>query len=93
MRSVFLGDGYLGNGPIGAWEHGRTAAVLMAWIVVGLVVWKGDSDGWAVRPHRSGLHGVAAFGPGVPFDGGEGAQGQEHQPLTSFAGICAASLH
>jgi ABC-2 type transport system permease protein len=51
MRSVFLPDGAAGLEPAGSWEHGRTAAVLAAWLLVGLVVgvrtfrWRRRDDG------------------------------------------------
>ena len=38
MRSVFLPDGYLGVEPGGAWQHPRTAIVLAAWSIAGLVL-------------------------------------------------------
>ena len=51
MRSVFLPDGYAAREPAGAWEHGRIALVLLAWLVVGLAVavrtfrWRNKADG------------------------------------------------
>ena len=38
MRSVFLPDDLVTMEPAGSWEHGRTALVLSAWFVVGLLV-------------------------------------------------------
>ncbi|SDC52468.1 ABC-2 type transport system permease protein [Geodermatophilus telluris] len=38
MRSVFLPDAAAAAEPAGSWEHGTTALVLAAWVVVGLVV-------------------------------------------------------
>lgn len=38
MRSVFLPDAARVLEVTGSWEHGRTAAVLAAWLLVGLVV-------------------------------------------------------
>jgi ABC-2 type transport system permease protein len=37
-RSVFLPQGYARYEPGGGWEHGRTALILAAWAVVGLLV-------------------------------------------------------
>ncbi|MCD0485138.1 ABC transporter permease [Streptacidiphilus sp. ASG 303] len=51
MRSVFLPEGYRRLEPAGGWEHGRTALVLAAWVVAGLLLclrtfsWKGRNDG------------------------------------------------
>jgi ABC-2 type transport system permease protein len=51
MRSVFLPDGAAALEPAGSWQHGATAAVLVAWLVVGLVVgvrtfrWRRRDDG------------------------------------------------
>ena len=51
MRSVFLPDGAAALEPSGSWQHGATAAVLAAWLVVGLVVgvrtfrWRRRDDG------------------------------------------------
>jgi ABC-2 type transport system permease protein len=36
-RSVFLPESYAPHEPAGGWEHGRTALVLAAWAVVGLL--------------------------------------------------------
>jgi ABC-2 type transport system permease protein len=38
MRSVFLPDGAARAEVAGGWEHGRTALVLGAWVVVGVLV-------------------------------------------------------
>ncbi|MGY1619464.1 ABC transporter permease [Geodermatophilus sp. SYSU D00691] len=38
MRSVFLPDSAAVAEPAGTWEHGTTAAVLAAWVIIGLVV-------------------------------------------------------
>jgi ABC-2 type transport system permease protein len=38
MRSVFLPDGASGAEPAGTWEHGMTALVLVAWVIIGVVV-------------------------------------------------------
>jgi ABC-2 type transport system permease protein len=38
MRSVFLPDSFAPAEPAGGWEPGRTALVLGAWVVVGLVL-------------------------------------------------------
>jgi ABC-2 type transport system permease protein len=38
MRSVFFPDAWQGQEMAGTWEHGRTALVLTAWFVAGLVV-------------------------------------------------------
>ena len=38
MRSVFLPDSFAASEMAGAWEPGRTALVLAAWAVVGLVL-------------------------------------------------------
>ncbi|MCC2312609.1 ABC transporter permease [Cellulomonas xiejunii] len=51
MRSVFLPDELAVIEPAGSWQHGATAAVLVAWLVVGLVVgvrtfrWRRRDDG------------------------------------------------
>jgi ABC-2 type transport system permease protein len=51
MRSVFLPDEAAALEPSGSWQHGATAAVLLAWLVVGLVVgvrtfrWRRRDDG------------------------------------------------
>ena len=51
MRSVFLPDSFAAAEPSGAWQAGATAAVLAAWLVVGLVVgtrtfrWRRHDDG------------------------------------------------
>ncbi len=51
MRSVFLPDSAKAAEVAGSWQHGATAAVLAAWLVVGLVVgvrtfrWKRRDDG------------------------------------------------
>jgi len=51
MRSVFLPDDLAAIEPSGSWQHGATAAVLAAWLVVGLVVgvrtfrWRRRDDG------------------------------------------------
>jgi ABC-2 type transport system permease protein len=51
MRSVFLPDAATAMEPAGSWEHGRTAIVLGAYLVVGLVVavrtfrWRRRDDG------------------------------------------------
>ncbi|UZN02284.1 ABC transporter permease [Cellulomonas sp. S1-8] len=51
MRSVFLPDEAAVLEPSGSWQHGATAAVLAAWLVVGLVVgvrtfrWRRRDDG------------------------------------------------
>ncbi|MDI2130248.1 ABC transporter permease [Yinghuangia seranimata] len=51
MRSVFLPDAYASVEPAGGWEHGRTAMVLAAWVVVGAIMclkwfrWKGEDEG------------------------------------------------
>ncbi|MCF2528296.1 ABC transporter permease [Yinghuangia soli] len=51
MRSVFLPDAYAAVEPAGSWEHGRTALVLAAWVVVGFIMcmkwfrWKGKDEG------------------------------------------------
>jgi ABC-2 type transport system permease protein len=36
-RSVFLPESYAPHEPAGSWEHGRTALILGAWAVVGLL--------------------------------------------------------
>jgi ABC-2 type transport system permease protein len=38
MRSVFLPEHAAALEAAGTWEHGRTALVLAAWIVAGLVL-------------------------------------------------------
>ncbi|MGR7025454.1 ABC transporter permease [Geodermatophilus sp. URMC 62] len=38
MRSVFLPDAAAAVEPAGSWEHGTTALVLAAWVVIGVVV-------------------------------------------------------
>jgi ABC-2 type transport system permease protein len=38
MRSVFLPDAAAAVEPAGSWEHGTTALVLAAWVIIGLVV-------------------------------------------------------
>jgi ABC-2 type transport system permease protein len=51
LRSVFLPDSFQRVEPAGSWEHGRTALVLAAWCLVGLLVcirtfrWRGRRDG------------------------------------------------
>lgn len=51
MRSVFLPDEAAAIEPAGTWEHGTTAIVLTAWLVVGLVAalrtfrWRRRDDG------------------------------------------------
>lgn len=51
MRSVFLPDAATALEPAGSWEHGRTALVLGAYLVLGLVValrtfrWRRRDDG------------------------------------------------
>lgn len=51
MRSVFLPEQAVALEPSGSWQHGATAAVLVAWLVVGLVVgvrtfrWRRRDDG------------------------------------------------
>ena len=51
MRSVFLPDEAAQLEVSGSWQHGATAAVLLAWLVVGLVVgvrtfrWRRRDDG------------------------------------------------
>lgn len=51
MRSVFLPDGATALEPSGSWQHGATAAILAAYLVVGLVVgvktfrWRRRDDG------------------------------------------------
>jgi ABC-2 type transport system permease protein len=51
MRSVFLPDAFAAAEPAGAWQHGTTAAVLAAWLLVALVVgtrtfrWRRHDDG------------------------------------------------
>ncbi|MCC2336702.1 ABC transporter permease [Cellulomonas wangsupingiae] len=51
MRSVFLPDEGAALEPAGSWQHGATAAVLAAWLVVALVVgvrtfsWRRRDDG------------------------------------------------
>ena len=38
MRSVFLPDSAAAMEAAGTWEHGRTALVLVAWVIIGAVV-------------------------------------------------------
>ncbi|MGY1723187.1 ABC transporter permease [Blastococcus sp. SYSU DS0533] len=38
MRSVFLPDAAAAAEPAGSWEHPMTAAVLAAWVIIGVVV-------------------------------------------------------
>ena len=38
MRSVFLPDQAAAVEIAGSWEHGRTALVLAAWVIIGAVV-------------------------------------------------------
>lgn len=38
MRSVFLPEGAAAGEVAGSWEHGRTALVLGAWVIIGVVV-------------------------------------------------------
>jgi ABC-2 type transport system permease protein len=38
MRSVFLPDAAAVAEPAGTWEHGTTALVLAAWVIIGVVV-------------------------------------------------------
>jgi ABC-2 type transport system permease protein len=38
MRSAFLPDGAGAFEVAGSWEHGRTAAVLVAWVIIGTVI-------------------------------------------------------
>ena len=38
MRSVFLPDEAAAAEVAGSWEHGRTALVLVAWVIIGVVV-------------------------------------------------------
>lgn len=51
MRSVFLPDEAVAIEPSGSWQHGTTALVLAAWLVVGLTVglrtfrWRRRDDG------------------------------------------------
>ncbi|WP_425954813.1 ABC transporter permease [Xylanimonas sp. McL0601] len=51
MRSVFLPDEAASLEPSGSWQHGAIAAVLVAWLAVGLVVgvrtfrWRRRDDG------------------------------------------------
>ncbi len=51
MRSVFLPEEMVVLEPSGSWQHGATAAVLVAWLVVALVVgvrsfrWRRRDDG------------------------------------------------
>jgi len=51
MRSVFLPEDAVMMEPSGSWQHAATAAVLVAWLVVGLVVgvrtfrWRRRDDG------------------------------------------------
>jgi ABC-2 type transport system permease protein len=51
LRSVFLPGQAAALEPAGSWEHGRTALVLAAWVVAGLVLclttfrWQRRRDG------------------------------------------------
>ena len=38
LRSVFLPDSFAAIEPAGTWEHGRTALVLCAWLLIGVVL-------------------------------------------------------
>ncbi|MGY1808870.1 ABC transporter permease [Blastococcus sp. SYSU D00669] len=38
MRSVFLPDAAAAAEPAGSWQHGMTALVLAAWVIIGVVV-------------------------------------------------------
>jgi ABC-2 type transport system permease protein len=38
MRSVFLPESAVAAEPAGSWEHGMTAVVLVAWVIIGVVV-------------------------------------------------------
>ena len=38
MRSVFFPDDWQELEMAGSWEHGRTALVLLAWLVIGLAL-------------------------------------------------------
>ena len=38
IRSVFLPEAAAAAEPAGSWEHGMTAAVLAAWVIIGVVV-------------------------------------------------------
>lgn len=38
LRSALLPDGAAAFEPAGTWEHGRTALVLAAWVIIGVVV-------------------------------------------------------
>ena len=38
MRSAFLPDAAAAAEPAGSWEHGMTAVVLVAWVIIGAVV-------------------------------------------------------
>jgi ABC-2 type transport system permease protein len=38
IRSVFLPDSFQAQEPAGSWEHGKTALILIAWIVGGLLL-------------------------------------------------------
>ncbi len=38
MRSVFLPDAAAAAEPAGSWEHGTTALVLAAWVIIGVVL-------------------------------------------------------
>ena len=38
MRSVFLPEAAAAAEPAGTWEHGTTAAVLVAWVIIGIVM-------------------------------------------------------
>jgi ABC-2 type transport system permease protein len=51
IRSVFLPDSFQMQEPAGSWEHGKTALILLAWIIGGLAVsmrtfrWHGKREG------------------------------------------------
>lgn len=51
MRSVFLPDSFQAQESAGSWEHGRTAMVLVAWVIAGLLIslrtfrWRRREDG------------------------------------------------
>ena len=38
MRSVFLPEAFAAREVAGSWQHGTTALVLVAWLVVGLAL-------------------------------------------------------
>ncbi len=38
MRSVFLPEGMVADEMARSWEHGRTAAILVAWSIIGLIL-------------------------------------------------------